>query len=89
VIEQKNLLSSVLEKTMRKRGLSVHIGTENSRPELRHVSLVSNTYKLNDQTIGVLGIMGPRRMEYGRMIALVEGVTKIVNQMLARVVPNE
>jgi heat-inducible transcriptional repressor len=89
VIEQKNLLSSVLEKAMRKGGLSVHIGAENSRPELRHVSLVSHTYKLNDQTIGVLGIMGPRRMEYGRMIALVEGVTKIVNQMLSRVVPNE
>ncbi len=90
VIEQKNLLSTVLEKTMKKGGgLSVNIGAENTRPELRHVSLVSHTYKLNDQTVGVLGIMGPRRMEYGRMIALVEGVTKIVNQMLERTVPNE
>ncbi len=89
VIEQKNLLSTVLEKSIKKGGLSVHIGAENSRPELRNVSLVSNTYKLNDQTIGVLGIMGPRRMEYGRMIALVEGVTKIVNQMLTRSMPHE
>ncbi len=89
VMEHKNLLSSVLEKTMKKGGLLVNIGAENVRPELRHVSLVSNTYKLNDQTVGVLGIMGPRRMEYGRMIALVEGVAKIVNQMLERMVPNE
>lgn len=89
VIEQKNLMSSVLEKSVKKGGLSVHIGAENDRPELRNVSLVSNTYKLNDQTIGVLGIMGPRRMEYGRMIALVESVTKIVNQMLHRMNPNE
>lgn len=89
VIEQKNLLSSVLEKSIKKGGLSVHIGAENARPELRNVSLVSNTYKLNDQTIGVLGIMGPRRMEYGRMIALVEGVSKIVNQMLDRMTINE
>ncbi len=89
VIEHKNLLSAVLEKTMKKEGLSVKIGTENTRPELRNVSLVSNTYKLSDHTIGVLGIMGPRRMEYGRMIALVEGVTKIVNQMLAKMVTYE
>src|SRR5258706_1003685 len=89
VIEQKNLLSSVLEKTMKKEGLSVKIGAENTRPELRNVSLVSNTYKLSDHTVGVLGIMGPRRMEYGRMIALVEGVTKIVNQMLAKMVTYE
>ncbi len=89
VIEQKNLLTSVLEKTMKKEGLSIKIGAENTRPELRSVSLVSNTYKLNDHTIGVLGIMGPRRMEYGRMIALVEGVTKIVNQMLEKMVSYE
>ena len=89
VIEQKNLLTSVLEKTMKKEGLSVKIGAENTRPELRSVSLVSNTYKLGDHTIGVLGILGPRRMEYGRMIALVEGVTKIVNQMLEKMVTYE
>jgi heat-inducible transcriptional repressor len=89
VIEHKNLLSSVLEKTMKKEGLSIKIGTENTRPELRKISIVSNTYKMPDQTVGVLGIMGPRRMEYGRMIALVEGVTKIVNQMLAKMVTYE
>jgi heat-inducible transcriptional repressor len=89
VVEQKNLLTSVLEKAMKKEGLSVKIGAENARPELRNVSLVSNTYKLGDHTIGVLGILGPRRMEYGRMIALVEGMTKIVNQMLAKMVPYE
>src|ERR1035437_6164567 len=79
VVEQKNLLTSVLEKAMKKEGLSVKIGAENTRPELRSVSLVSNTYKMGDHTIGVLGILGPRRMEYGRMIQLVEGVTKVVN----------
>jgi heat-inducible transcriptional repressor len=84
VVEQKNLLASVLEKAMKKEGLSVRIGSENKRPELRNVSLVSSTYKLGENTVGVLGILGPRRMEYGRMISLVEGVTRIVNQMLTR-----
>jgi heat-inducible transcriptional repressor len=89
VVEQKNLLTSVLEKAMKKEGLSVKIGAENMRPELRNVSLVSNTYKLGDHTIGVLGILGPRRMEYGRMIALVEGMTKMVNQILSKMVTYE
>lgn len=89
VVEQKNLLTSVLEKAMKKEGLSVKIGAENTRPELRSVSLVSNTYKLGDHTIGVLGILGPRRMEYGRMISLVEGFSKIVNQVLAKMVTYE
>ena len=83
LIEQKNLLASVLEKAMRKDGLSVKIGAENKQPELRGVSLVSSTYKMADNTVGVLGILGPRRMEYGRMMALVEGVARVVNQLLA------
>jgi heat-inducible transcriptional repressor len=89
LIEHKNLLSTVLEKAMKKEGVSIKIGTENSQPELRGVSLVSSTYKLADQTVGVLGILGPKRMEYGRMIALVEGVARIMNQMLARMTPDE
>jgi heat-inducible transcriptional repressor len=89
VVEQKNLLTSVLEKAMKKEGLSVKIGAENTRPELRSVSLVSNTYKMGDHTIGVLGILGPRRMEYGRMIALVEGVTRMVNQVLSKMASYE
>jgi len=84
VVEEKNLLTSILEKEMKKGGLTVKIGSENKRPELRGVSLVSTTYKMGDNAVGVLGIMGPRRMEYARMISLVEGVARIVNQMLGR-----
>jgi len=89
LIEHKNLLSTVLEKAMKKDGVSIKIGAENTHPELRGVSLVSSTYKLADQTVGVLGILGPKRMEYGRMIALVEGVARMLNQMLDRMATNE
>lgn len=84
IIEEKNLLAAVLEKDMKKEGLSIRIGAENRQPALRGISLISSTYKMGDHTLGVLGILGPRRMEYGRMISLVEGVTRIVNQMLDR-----
>jgi heat-inducible transcriptional repressor len=85
VVEEKNLLTSILEKEIQKNGgLSVKIGSENKRPELRGVSLVSSTYKMGDDAVGVLGIMGPRRMEYARMMALVEGVARIVNKMLIK-----
>jgi heat-inducible transcriptional repressor len=84
VVEEKNLLTSILENEMKKGGLTVKIGSENKRPELRGISLVSSTYKIGENAVGVLGILGPRRMEYARMISLVEGVTRIVNQMLTR-----
>ncbi len=85
VVEEKNLLASMLEKEIKKGGgLSVKIGSENKLPQLRGISLVSSTYKIGENAVGVLGILGPRRMEYARMISLVEGVTRIVNQMMTR-----
>jgi len=85
VVEEKNLLASILEKEMKAgKGLTVKIGSENKLPQLRGVSLVSSTYKIGENTVGVLGILGPRRMEYARMISLVEGVTRIVNQFMTR-----
>jgi heat-inducible transcriptional repressor len=85
VVEEKNLLMSAMEDVMKKEGISVQIGTEHSRPELHGISLVSSTYKLGDRTLGVLGILGPRRMEYGRMMSLVDGVSRVMNQLLDRI----
>lgn len=89
IVEQKNLLANVLARAMKEEGLTIKIGAENKQPELHGVSLVSSTYKMGDSTVGVLGIMGPRRMEYGRMIALVESVSRVVNQMLDKFSSNE
>ena len=60
----------------------VRIGSENSIKVLQGLSVISSTYQLSDKTIGVLGIMGPRRMEYSKMIVLVDYVSRIVNRLL-------
>jgi len=46
--------------------------------------LVTSVYKDGDTPIGVLGIIGPKRMEYPKMMALVRAVSHIVNTMLAK-----
>jgi len=85
LIEEKNLLASVMERAMKSEGLSVKIGAENRQPAMRGVSLVSSTYKMGESTVGALAILGPRRMEYGRMMSLVEGVARVVNQLLSTI----
>ena len=57
-----------------KKGISVVIGHEASAPELKELSLVARTFEADNHTVGVLGILGPKRMEYGRMVSLVEAI---------------
>ena len=49
---------------------------------MQNLSLVSSTYQLADKTVGVLGILGPKRMEYPKMIALVDYISHTMNRIL-------
>lgn len=62
--------------------VQVRIGTENQDKALQNLSVVASTYQFSDRTVGMLGILGPKRMEYSRMIALVDYVSQVVNRVL-------
>ena len=57
----------------------VRIGSENSNEEVEQYSLVLSPYQLGD-TFGTLGVIGPTRMQYGRVVALVEKMAEELNQ---------
>ncbi len=67
------------EKSLRPR---VRIGRESGIPELTNLSLVTRTYTHNDRVVGVLGILGSKRMEYSRMMSLVAYLAEIVSRKL-------
>ncbi|MFN3966467.1 MAG: heat-inducible transcriptional repressor HrcA [Endomicrobiia bacterium] len=86
IIEQKKLLAQILEKDLDKlKGVEVKIGKEHELPELKDISLIRSVYKVKDKPLGVLGIIGPKRMEYSKMISLVDFVTSVVNKLLERI----
>lgn len=60
----------------------IRIGSENTIKAMQNLSLVSSTYQLADKTVGVLGILGPKRMEYPKMIALVDYISHMMNRVL-------
>lgn len=60
----------------------VSIGAENRLPELKNLSLVTTAYRMGDKVVGVLGVLGTKRMEYARMIGLVEHISRVVSKAL-------
>jgi heat-inducible transcriptional repressor len=61
---------------------NVKIGHESGIPELYGLSLITTTYKKDDKVIGVLGILGSKRMEYSRMMSLVDYLSTVVTRKL-------
>lgn len=63
--------------------LQVKIGAENKASCFRNLSLISIGYGINDTPLGVLGVLGPKRMDYRQAVAGVSRIGKEVNDLLA------
>ncbi|MFB0527947.1 MAG: heat-inducible transcriptional repressor HrcA [bacterium] len=81
-IEEKRIILDIVRRLVNSEGVKVLIGRENLYPELKDFSVVSSTYKSGNRVMGALGIIGPKRMEYPKMVALVDFVAKVVNNIL-------
>jgi heat-inducible transcriptional repressor len=78
--EGRDLLKQALE-TRRQRGLSVTIGAENPDRRLSDFTLVTSSYEAGGLK-GVIGVMGPTRMPYDKIIGLVEHTSRLVEGLL-------
>jgi heat-inducible transcriptional repressor len=66
----------------RRPGVRVLIGEETALPELRNLSLVTTAYRAGDRVVGLLGVLGSKRMEYSRVMSLVEHMGSVVSRSL-------
>jgi heat-inducible transcriptional repressor len=83
--EDKARLVDLLTRMAQERGIQVVIGVENPVTEMQECSLVTSTYTYRDQVLGVLGVVGPRRMLYSDVISLVDEAARRVSDSLARI----
>jgi heat-inducible transcriptional repressor len=83
--EDKARLVDLLTRMAEERGVQVLIGGENPVEEMRECSLITSTYTYRGQVLGVLGVVGPRRMAYGDVISIVDETARLVSNSLSRV----
>lgn len=82
VLEEETLLSKLLEEASSEDRLRVIIGEEIKIEEIQECSLITATYSLGEKTIGSIGVLGPTRMDYSKVITIVEHITQELNGIL-------
>jgi len=80
--KKNNALISSKRESPKKHYIDVSIGSENSIKEFKNFSLISSSYCLKDKTIGLLGIIGYKRMEYPKVISIVDNVSSMIEEIL-------
>ncbi|MUT66647.1 heat-inducible transcriptional repressor HrcA [Paenibacillus sp. NEAU-GSW1] len=65
-------------------GIQVRIGTENDHEAIANCSLITASYSVDGHSLGTIGILGPTRMEYGKVISLLDVISKDMAIKLGR-----
>jgi heat-inducible transcriptional repressor len=80
--EEKATMVKLLDQLMEPKGVQIAIGSESQVQEMEDCSLVTSTYGCAGRVWGVLGVIGPRRMNYSRVIPLVGYTAKLLTEVL-------
>lgn len=83
VLDDEASLLRLVSDLISTSGSRVIIGSENPQQELQECSLVTATYELNNQVIGTVGVLGPTRMEYERVVSMVEFIAYSLSELLS------
>ena len=72
----------LLDQCLKANGVQIFIGEESGYQALASCSVVTSTYSVDDEVAGVLGVIGPTRMKYERVISLVDATAKLLGAAL-------
>lgn len=81
--EEKSKLVILLSECLQGGGCRVFIGSEIPVQDIQDLSVVASPYRRQGQILGVLGVLGPTRMDYARAVALVETTANLLTRSLS------
>jgi len=84
LFEQKTQLMRLLDVSSRAEGVRIYIGGESMVVPFEELSIVSAPYEVDGQIVGTLGVIGPTRMAYDRMIQIVDITSRLVSNALSQ-----
>lgn len=79
--EEKSVIFRLLDRAMESRAIQVSVGLENTVEELPDISVVASGYRQGASAVGSIGLIGPVRMDYSRVIPLVEYAASLLTTM--------
>ena len=78
ILDEKELMADMLNSGFAE-DINVYIGEENEKQELKDFSIVTFKHKVNGRDLGTIGIIGPKRMDYSKVISIMKYISKKLN----------
>lgn len=79
VLDEKDIVIDTLNSDL-SEDISIYIGDENINEDLKNFSIITFNHKIKGKSIGTIGIIGPKRMDYSKVISVLKYINKRMNQ---------
>ena len=89
LFEQKAQLIRLLDVSSEAEGVRIYIGGESQSVPVEELSVVSAPYEVDGRVVGTLGVIGPTRMPYDRVIQIVDITSRLVSNALSHSKPGD
>ena len=83
LLEGRDWLENIFRRELDKGGIKVIIGKENPEEVLQDLSLIVGEYGIPDKASGIVGVIGPKRMDYAKAISLVTCLSSLLSESIA------
>jgi heat-inducible transcriptional repressor len=83
LIEEENILADTIRRYLGFRKTKIIIGKESKLKEMQNCSLVTSEYRIKGKPVGAIGILGPTRMDYSRMVSIAEYISDKLSEILS------
>ncbi|HDQ41547.1 MAG TPA: heat-inducible transcription repressor HrcA [Desulfonatronum sp.] len=82
LLEERTRLLELLDQVCKPEGISIFFGREVEQDGFQEYTLISSPYQGQDSPLGVVGVIGPIRMDYAKVVPLVEFTAQVISQLL-------
>ncbi len=82
-LEEKELIVQLLDKTIATERIQVYLGAETNIDVLQDTAVVAVPYGPGDRPVGAIAVIGPTRMNYGKVISVVDFTADLVSELMA------
>ena len=84
VLEEKKSIGNLLGELAKDERVKMLIGNENPIDEIKECSIVGATYSAGNTVFGTIGVIGPKRMEYSKVVSVIEYINGIISREIKR-----
>ena len=80
LLEQPDLLFHDVDDA--NEDMLITLGEELSLPEAKDFTIITTSYKINDENVGTINLIGPKRLDYSKVVSIINNVKKELGKRL-------